>query len=78
MSDQPTVPYQRLELKPTRRPPLGRLIWPWRLVTTELTTRAPLVALIRRRGQILGIHFRLPDGATLKHFGLSIRWGRPT
>ena len=77
-ADQPTVPYAPFRLKRRRRPPLGRLIWPWRIVTTELARRAPFVVLIRRPGQVLGIHFRLPDGATSKHFGLSIRWGKPS
>lgn len=78
-ADQPTVPYKPFDLKPRRRPPLGRLIWPWRVVTTALARRAPLIVLIRRPGQVLGVHFRLPDGATSEqHYGLSIRWGRPT
>lgn len=81
-ADQPTVPYAPFHLKRRRRPPLGRLIWPWRIVTTELARRAPFVVLIRRPGQVLGIHFRLPDGGALasapKHYGLSIRWGKPT
>lgn len=76
--EQKTVPYMPFDLT-RRRPPLGRLIWPWRVVTTEVARRAPLASLIRRSGQAIGVHFRLPDGAGhTRHYGLSIRWARPS
>jgi hypothetical protein len=57
--------------------PLGRLRWPWRIVTTTPRGLPPLVSLIRRPRQVIGVYLRLPDGADGRHYGLTVLWGRP-
>jgi hypothetical protein len=62
--------------------PLGRLRWPWRVVTVQTRGTPPLVCLNRRPRQVIGILFRLPDGfvgpsPTPVHYALSILWARP-
>jgi hypothetical protein len=57
--------------------PLGRLRWPWRVVTVQTRGVPPLVCLNRRPRQVVGVLFRLPDGPDGQHHALSILWARP-